>query len=88
MTDNNDDDDIPVLTEAIERTPPPAPGLTPAELAHLEHDICASSLKFAETVLRDACQEAEHIMKERVMSALRQEMPALVHRALQDHFDR
>ncbi len=86
MTDN--DDDIPVLTEAIERTPPPAPGVTPAELARLEHDICNSSLKFAETVLRDACQEAEHVLKERVMTALREEMPALVRRALHDHFDR
>lgn len=86
MSDN--DDDIPILTEAMDRTPPPSAGLTPAELARLEHDICSSSLKYAETVLRDASQEAEHVLKERVMTALRQELPALVRRALHDHFDR
>jgi hypothetical protein len=83
-----DDDDIPVLTDAIERTTPAAAGVSAEELERLEARLCSSSLQLAEQMLRDACREAQHVMIERVMSELRAELPRIVSRALRDHFDR
>lgn len=84
----NDEDDIPVLTDAIERDRPAPAGLSAAELERLEGRITASSLKLAEERLRAACHEAEHVLLERVMNELRAELPAIVSRALDDHFRR
>jgi len=86
MADN--DDDIPVLTEAVEPLPAAAAVAAAHDLARLEARLCASSLKLAEQLLRDACREAEHVLLERVMNELRAELPAIVKRALDEHFDR
>jgi hypothetical protein len=86
MTSN--DDDIPVLTDAIERTSPAGADVSAEDLERLEARLCSSSLHLAEQMLRDACREAEHVLIERVMSELRAELPRIVSRALRDHFDR
>ena len=86
MTQGENDDDIPVLTDAIERAPAvPAPGV---DIDALQDEICASSLRMAEAMLLDACREAEHVLMERTMSTLRAELPAIVRGALKQHLDK
>jgi hypothetical protein len=82
----NHDDDLPVLTEAIELTDTAATRPSAAELVKLESKICAHSLTLADQMLHEACQDAEDMIVERVMSKLRSELPALVSRVLHDHF--
>jgi hypothetical protein len=86
MADN--DDDIPVLTDAIERAVidgKPAPA---ADMEKLQAELCASSLRVAEEMLRDACREAEHVLMDRAMRTLRAELPAIVRGVLNDHFEK
>ena len=68
------------------------PGALPArpsadELAKLESKLCAQSLSLADQLLHEACHDIEDIIVERVMNKLRNELPDLVSRVLQDHFD-
>ena len=75
------------MTEAVEQ-----PGALPArpsadELVKLESKLCAQSLTLADQLLHEACQDIEDIIVERVTRKLRIELPALVTRVLQDHFD-
>jgi hypothetical protein len=75
------------LTEAVQQS-----GALPArpsedELAKLESKLCAQSLTLADQLLHDACHDIEDIIVDRVMNKLRSELPALVSRVLQDHFD-
>jgi hypothetical protein len=81
------DDDLPVLTEAVE-TPDVLPSRPSAdELVKLESKLCAESLTLADHMIHEACHDVEDIIVERVMTKLRSEMPALVSRVLHDHFD-
>ncbi|MCH8306648.1 MAG: hypothetical protein IH930_00760 [Proteobacteria bacterium] len=57
------------------------------ELVKLESKLCAQSLTLADQLLHEACRDIEDMIVERVMSKLRSELPALVTRVLQDHFD-
>ena len=57
------------------------------ELAKLESKLCAQSLTLADQLLHEACHDIEDIIVERVMNKLRNELPALVSRVIQDHFD-
>jgi len=57
------------------------------EFAQLESKLCVQSLTLADELLHDACHDIEDIIVERVMNKLRNELPALVSRVLQDHFD-
>jgi hypothetical protein len=75
------------LTEAVEQS-----GALPArpsadELVKLESKLCAQSLTLADQLLHEACHDIEDIIVERVMNKLRNELPDLVSRVLQDHFD-
>ncbi len=80
------DDDIPVLTDTIvEAAPAPADG--GPDLDRLQARICASSLTLAEEMLRDACQEAEHVLVQRVMAHLRAELPSIVRGLLKEHLE-
>lgn len=84
----SNDDDIPVLTDPLERDRLPARAPSSEELERLEARISASSLKLAEEFLRSASREAEHVLIERVMSELRAALPGIVRRALDEHFER
>lgn len=80
------DDDIPVLTDTLAEAanvPADAP-----DLDRLQAQICATSLTLAEEMLRDACQEAEHVLVQRVMSHLRAELPSIVRGVLKEHLER
>lgn len=91
-------DDIPVLTDVLQRAgtaEPAAPQSEPEtappqppDVDALQAQICASSLQFAEEMLRDACREAEHVMVERVMGALRAELPAIVQNVLDENLNK
>lgn len=81
-----DDDDIPVLTETIDRVIPAGGGNPSIET--LQREICAASLAVAESMLREAQREAEHLVTERVMSTLRAELPAIVRGVLKEHLER
>lgn len=88
------DDDLPILTEAVE-TPAALPEKAAAsamqpsadELVKLESKLCAQSLTLADHMIHEACHDVEDIIVERVMTKLRSELPALVSRVLHDHFD-
>ncbi|MEQ8205100.1 MAG: hypothetical protein RIA65_02910 [Woeseia sp.] len=88
MTDGENEDDIPVLTDAIERMPTKPAAMSGVDLDALQADICGSSLRIAEAMLLDACREAEHVLMERTMSTLRAELPAIVRGALKEHLDK
>lgn len=81
------DDDLPILTEAV--APADASSLKPSteELVKLESKLCAQSLTLADQMLHEACHDIEDMIVERVMTRLRSELPALVSRVLHDHFD-
>ncbi len=86
-TQADQDDQLPVLTETVEQ-PDALPARPSAdELVRLESKLCAQSLTLADQLLHEACHDIEDIIVERVMSKLRSELPALVSRVLQDHFD-
>ncbi len=57
------------------------------ELIKLESKLCAQSLTLADQLLHEACHDIEDIIVERVMIKLRNELPDLVSRVMQDHFD-
>ncbi len=61
--------------------------LSADELVKLESKLCAQSLTLADQLLHEACHDIEDIIVERVMNKLRNELPDLVSRILQDHFD-
>ncbi len=61
--------------------------LSADELVKLESKLCARSLTLADQLLHEACHDIEDIIVERVMNKLRNELPDLVNRVLQDHFD-
>ncbi len=61
--------------------------LSADELVKLESKLCAQSLTLADQLLHEACHDIEDIIVERVMNKLRNELPDLVSRVLQDHFD-
>ena len=84
------EDDIPVLTDALDRViaAPPAPEPEAHDIDALQAQICESSLQFAEEMLRDACREAEHVMMERIMGALRAELPAIVRNVLDENLNK
>ncbi|MDZ7643939.1 MAG: hypothetical protein U5K76_06775 [Woeseiaceae bacterium] len=83
-----DDDDIPILTDAIDRAPATQSSLSVDDIDRLQDKLCATSLKIAESTLRDAVRDAEHELRERVMTALRRELPALVRDVLDEHLKR
>lgn len=85
---NDDDEDIPVLTDALERPASPRRTAPGADIDALQDEICASSLRAAEALLLDACREAEHVLMESAMSTLRAELPAIVRGVLQEHLDK
>lgn len=80
------DDDLPVLTEAIAPPDVGHPRLPADELVKLQAKLSAQSLTLADQMLHDACHDVEDIIVERVMARLRSELPALVNRVLHDHF--
>jgi hypothetical protein len=86
MPDN--DDDIPVLTDAIDVASRDKHGLSDDELATLEARLSAVSLQMAEELLRDACREAENVLMKRVMNELRAALPGVINRSLREHFDK
>ena len=83
------DDDLPVLTDTVDTPIISADKTAPSadELLKLESKLCAKSLTLADQLLHDAYHDVEDIIVERVMSKLRSELPALISRALHDHFD-
>ena len=81
------DDDLPVLTEAVETPDALADSPSADELVKLESKLCAQSLTLADHLIHEACHDVEDIIVERVMTKLRSELPALVSRVLHDHFD-
>jgi len=83
MADSNDD--IPVLTDAIERAAPATPA---SNIDALQDELCAASLAHAEALLRDACREAEHVLFERTLNALRAELPGIVRGILNEHLEK
>ena len=56
------------------------------ELVKLESKLCAQSLTLADQLLHEACHDIEDIIVERVMNKLRNELPDLVRRVMQNHF--
>lgn len=79
-----ENDDIPILTDAIDRAQSAATRLSGDDIEELQRRLCASSLKLAEDALREASREAERALQERVMATLRAELPVLVRGVLNE----
>ncbi len=75
------------MTEAVEQSAAVPVRPSADELVMLDSKLCAQSLTLADQLLHEACHDIEDIIVERVMNKLRNELPALVSRVLQDHFD-
>ena len=82
-----EEEDLPILTEAVEVPGALANRPSADDLVKLESKLCAQSLTLADQMIHEACHDVEDIIVERVMTKLRSEMPAMVSRVLHDHFD-
>ncbi|HJS22593.1 MAG TPA: hypothetical protein VJ764_08030 [Steroidobacteraceae bacterium] len=73
------DDAIPTLTEVVDLG---GPTLSAEELAALEADITERVMRVAEELLREAGQQIEEMLFERVCDRLRARLPELIDSAL------
>lgn len=84
MTMLPDENEIPVLTDTVSISPANEKPRT-VDIQELQDALCASSLVLAETMLRDALRESEELMLQRVLGALRAELPGMVRTVLHEH---
>jgi len=81
-TDSLDPRDIPILTEAVEADGH-AYALIDTKSVHAA--IVTEALKLADSLLHQAVKDIEATLFERVLDALRAELPELVDRVLREH---
>ena len=76
------DDAIPTLTDVVDLG---TATLSPEERAALQADITDRVVALAEELLREAQQQLEEILFERLCDRLRARLPDLIDAALRDH---
>jgi hypothetical protein len=80
-------DGIPVLTDVVEGEPPAPPSEAEAlALGELEAHLALAIHEAADELVHNACREMEALLLEQVSDRLRAELPALVARIVEDHF--
>jgi len=80
-------EDIPVLTDIVEDAPDGAPiDRTLLFLGDLEARLAAAINDHADELVHNACREMEALLLEQVSDRLRNELPALIGRIVNEHF--
>ena len=85
---NEPPDIIPVLTDVIEDEPGAAPAIDRARLFldDLEAHLTLAIHEQADELVHNACREMEALLLEQVSDRLRSELPTLVSRIIEEHF--
>jgi hypothetical protein len=86
---NHSPDPIPVLTEIVDAAAPPHAGYgrTPDDRAELEVRLASAIHEHADELVHNACREMEALLLEQVSDRLKAELPALIARVLDEHFN-
>ena len=82
-------DPIPVLTDVVEDEPREAtPPVDRALLflEELEAHLAAAVMEQADELVHNACREMEALLLEQVSDRLRSELPTLISRIIEEHF--
>ena len=84
---NTTPDPIPVLTDIVDDDPVAAPiDRTRLFLDELEAHLTIAIHEQADELVHNACREMEALLLEQVSDRLRAELPALVSRIIEEHF--
>jgi hypothetical protein len=78
----NNDDDIPVLRDAVVRKR--SPQLSPEKIDALCADINAAASELIDKLLAEAIREAENTLRLQINDRLNDELPTLIEKTLQE----
>ena len=78
----NNDDDIPVLRDAVARKQ--QPHLSPEKIDAICASINAAASELVDKLLAEAMREAESSLRLQINDRLNDELPALIERTLQE----
>ncbi|MGI9290014.1 MAG: hypothetical protein ACR2QG_01910, partial [Gammaproteobacteria bacterium] len=79
MSDDHNDDDIPVLREAVARNPQPTLGQQ--EIDELCDSISADAWVLIDKLIAEALREAEESIRFRINDRLSDDLPALIEKS-------
>ena len=82
MNDMSDDDDIPVLREAIARKPQTV--LNQEQIDELCDGISAEAWVLIDKLIAEALREAEETIRFRINDRLSDDLPALIEKSLRE----
>lgn len=82
------DEDIPVLTDVVDKAMLVDGAYSSDDIAGLEEEISRESLRLAEQLLHEVAREMEVVLFDRVLSRMREELPALIEKILREHSER
>lgn len=82
------DQDIPVLTDVVDKAVLVDGAYSSDDIAGLEEEISRESLRLAEQLLHEVAREMEVVLFDRVLSRMREELPALIEKILREHSER
>ena len=84
----NQPDAIPVLTDIVDDEPDAGTPIdrTPLFLDELEAHLTIAIHEQADELVHNACREMEALLLEQVSDRLRSELPALISRIIEEHF--
>ena len=85
---NHPPDTIPVLTDIVEDTPDASAPVerTRQFMEEIEAHLTIAIHEQADELVHNACREMEALLLEQVSDRLRAELPTLIARILQEHF--
>lgn len=86
---NHSPDSIPILTEIVDDAPPVDSGRGDMQddRAELEVRLATAIHEHADELVHNACREMEALLLEQVSDRLKADLPALVARVLEEHFN-
>ena len=78
----NNDDDIPILRDAVIRKH--SPQLSPGEIDEICAGINAAAAELIDKLLAEAVREAENTLRLQISDRLNDELPTLIEKTLQE----
>jgi hypothetical protein len=78
----NDDDDIPVLRDAVSRNP--ATGLDQKQIDELCDSLNAEAWELIDKLIAESLQEAEETLRLKISDRLSSELPALIEKTVRE----
>jgi hypothetical protein len=82
MSDDSDDNDIPVLREVVARKPQPS--LSQEQIDELCDCISAEAWVLIDKLIAEALREAEETIRFRINDRLSDDLPALIEKSLRE----